>query len=96
MVLHTSFHFLHYFYLFVYTLDADGKSIDSVKSGLGYTEEIIPDLHSSTEELNFHDLTESEIRRRRSKLQPQYAVLNKNTNYFVIFNYEILNSNILP
>lgn len=54
--------------------DADGKSIESVKSGLGYTEEIIPDLHSSTEELNFHDLTESEIRRRRSKLQPQYAV----------------------
>ncbi|XP_025202736.1 uncharacterized protein LOC112599871 isoform X2 [Melanaphis sacchari] len=55
-------------------VDADGKSVESVKSGLGYTEEIIPDLHSSTEELNFHDLTESEIRRRRSKLQPQYAV----------------------
>ncbi|VVC28372.1 Hypothetical protein CINCED_3A019735 [Cinara cedri] len=55
-------------------VDADGKSVDSVKSCLGYTEEIIPDLHSSTEELNFHDLTESEIRRRRSKLQPQYAV----------------------
>lgn len=62
-----------YYYLFL--LDADGKSVESVKSGLGYTEEIIPDLHSSTEELNFHDLTESEIRRRRSKLQPQYAVL---------------------
>uniref|UniRef100_A0A2S2QTK7 Uncharacterized protein n=1 Tax=Sipha flava TaxID=143950 RepID=A0A2S2QTK7_9HEMI len=55
-------------------VDADGKSIESVKSCLGYTEEIISDLHSSTEELNFHDLTESEIRRRRSKLQPQYAV----------------------
>lgn len=68
------------FLFFVCLLDADGKSIDSVKSGLGYTEEIIPDLHSSTEELNFHDLTESEIRRRRSKLQPQYAVLNINTN----------------
>lgn len=62
------------YHCFVCSTDADGKSVESVKSGLGYTEEIILDLCSSTEELNFHDLTESEIRRRRSKLQPQYAV----------------------
>lgn len=45
-----------------------------MKLGLGFTEEMAQELRNSTEELDFQDPTDIEVKQRRRKLHQQQAV----------------------